>query len=472
MAPPRMLHERLSRVPAGDPLFAQVVDLAARHQITYIDDDCTLKVIPVVPRPFLLTFDQARAVRDICLELSRAVASVPALYLTHPGIRAVLPLDADEDAFLREVWSPGLARQTALLPRWDGDVDFSSPGSPRDLRFYEVNCCAVGGIHYSPATEEVVLEALTGRFPEVVAFGLNDDCRDLLVDNLSRHARAVRIAAPPSFAIVEDRRWETGITEAPTLLARYRKSGIRATFADPREITLRKGVLRAKGRPVDLLYRNIELRDLFLLERETGTRADGMREAFRTNRVVSGLAGEFDHKSLFEAFTDPKLARAFPASTRALFRRHVPWTRLLRERRTEDLHGRRVDLPAYVRRRQADLVMKPNRSCGGQGVTIGNHVSEAKWERVLAGALRHPDTWIVQERLPGLRTTAPIARAGRHESTAELYVALGFFPSRTGLGILGRASKSPVVNVMQGGGLISFLRYPPEKGRAAKDGKG
>ncbi|MBI5366927.1 MAG: hypothetical protein HZA54_07805 [Planctomycetes bacterium] len=467
MTPLATLDRHLRSLPKADPLFAQVLDLATRHEITYVDDACHKKVIPVVPRPFLLALDQARAVRDICLALGAEVARVPQLYLEHPGVRAALPIEPEEEAFLREVWSPALASYPALLPRWDADVDFSARRGVAAMKFYEVNCCAVGGLHYSTATEQVVLEALTGRYPELVALGLNDDSRDLLLDALSRHARAIGLrgangATGPSFAILEDNRWETGITEAETLVARYRKAGVRACFADPRNITWKNGVLRAHGRPVDLLYRNIELRDIFLLEQETGTRADGVREAFRANRVISGLAGEFDHKSLFEVFTDPVLARAFPAPARALFRRHVPWTRLIRERRTLGPAGRNVDLAGYIRRFPERLAMKPNRSCGGVGVTIGDSVSAAKWEATLAKALRRPDTWVVQDRLPGLRLEAPIAHhTGKHVESANLNLALGFFAGPTGLGILGRASKAPVVNVMQGGGLISFLRYSP-----------
>ena len=53
-----------------------------------------------------------------------------------------------------------------------------------------------------------------------------------------------------------------------------------------------------------------------------------IRRLFRENRIISSIAGDFDHKSCWEIFTDPQLtARYFQAEERQVFRRHIPWTR-------------------------------------------------------------------------------------------------------------------------------------------------
>ena len=130
----------------------------------------------------------------------------------------------------------------------------------------------------------------------------------------------------------------------------------------------------------------------------------------------------------------------------------------MRERKTPDPGGRRVDLAGYVRRARERLVMKPNRSCGGVGITLGDVVPRARWERVLERALAKPDTWVVQERIHPHAICAPIADPRGHVPPIVLFVAVGLFLGPGGLGLLGRASRKPIVNVMQGGGLIAFVR--------------
>ena len=101
--------------------------------------------------------------------------------------------------------------------------------------------------------------------------------------------------------------------------------------------------------------------------------------------------------------------------------------------------------------------MKPNRSCGGQGVTIGCIASAADWVRTLDSALQSPDTWIVQEFIPvPRRQTCRVAASGWFEPD-EVFAVYGAYGSPCGIGLCGRASHSPVVNVMQGGGMLAVL---------------
>ena len=101
--------------------------------------------------------------------------------------------------------------------------------------------------------------------------------------------------------------------------------------------------------------------------------------------------------------------------------------------------------------------MKPNRSCGGQGVTIGCVTSPSEWEHVLNDAIQTPNTWIVQELIPiPRRRTCRVNEAGRFEPE-EVFAVYGGYQSVGGVAFVGRASRSPVVNVMQGGGLLAVL---------------
>jgi uncharacterized circularly permuted ATP-grasp superfamily protein len=105
--------------------------------------------------------------------------------------------------------------------------------------------------------------------------------------------------------------------------------------------------------------------------------------------------------------------------------------------------------------------MKPNRSCGGQGVTIGRITSAADWDQTLAAALQSPNTWVAQQFIPiPRRRTCRVTANGRFEPD-EVFAVYGAYCSTSGCGFVGRASHSPVVNVMQGGGMLAVLGKLP-----------
>src|SRR5262249_45704289 len=145
-------------------------------------------------------------------------------------------------------------------------------------------------------------------------------------------------------------------------LARYYhdRYGLKVLHADPSELTLRGGEVCYNDEPVDLVYRDYEVRDLLALEKE-GKDVEPLRELFRQNRVISSIAAELDQKCCWEVLTDLRSARHFTADERQVFRRHVLWTRHLADRRTSLPDGQTGGLLDYVRREQEFLVLKPNR---------------------------------------------------------------------------------------------------------------
>src|SRR5205085_2847520 len=127
-----------------------------------------------------------------------------------------------------------------------------------------------------------------------------------------------------------------------------------------------------------------------------------MRTLFRQNRVVSSISAELDQKSIFELFTDPVLAeRLFTVEERQVMRRHVLWTRLLAPRFTTSPQGERIDLPEWARRERESLVLKPNRSYGGDGVVVGHTVDQGTWESTLDRALADTESrYVLQQASP------------------------------------------------------------------------
>jgi hypothetical protein len=159
------------------------------------------------------------------------------------------------------------------------------------------------------------------------------------------------------------------------------------------------------------------------LEHEHGQRLEGIRALFLQNRMVSAIGGDLDHKSCWEVLTSEELAaRYFSIAERQLFRRHVLWTRIVSERRTDTPDGP-MDLVEYVRDYREELVLKPNRGYGGAGVVLGAALSQSEWETLIEQALavqHDPHTEIgscrPRRRCPCISSPCSTSRGARTRS--------------------------------------------------------
>jgi uncharacterized circularly permuted ATP-grasp superfamily protein len=170
------------------------------------------------------------------------------------------------------------------------------------------------------------------------------------------------------------------------------------------------------------------------------------------------MAGDFDHKSCWEILTDPQFTQKyFNADERQVFRRHVLWTRVLTDRRATVADGESVDLLDYVRRDQEVLVLKPNRSYGGDRVLIGPSVETSEWEAAIQEAVTGDEQYVVQRlaRIPV--SEFPVVADDGSVSVEPFYTVMGFAPTKYGVATLGRASQKQVVNVAQRGGMCGVL---------------
>jgi hypothetical protein len=187
-----------------------------------------------------------------------------------------------------------------------------------------------------------------------------------------------------------------------------------------------------------------------------------MKALFRQNRIVSSITGDFDQKSCWEVLTDPDLTQAhFHADERQVFRRHIPWTRLLADCRTTLPDGREGDLLEYARREREHLVLKPNRAYGGSGVIIGPSSSQADWDWAVDLALVDENRWVVQQAVGLPVGEFPVLGLDGTPHVEPFYLVMGFCATRYGLSTLARASQKQVVNVAQRGGLCAVLIGQP-----------
>ena len=451
------LAEALTKLPAADVKRLDETLSAAclEREFTYDREEGGRTAINFLPMPvWLSTQDRA----ELC-KLGRTLRSILVQVLPyarkHPPIAQLLPLEPEEEAFLGRVHSKGHDEDPPLLFRLDVDIDFARPDWHESATFYEYNGSSVGGFYYSKASEMLLCEQVAATLEVPVPPRIEDGMPDLMLA-VMRH-QADRLGRRGlNIAYIEDRSWTTGITEGPSLAEYFNRAGARAIVVDPRELRLKDNDIWAGDLPIDIVYRNMEMRDLVAIEKAEG-HLRALEQAFARNQVVSSIWGDFDHKSLWEVLDTPEIGRQLTAAERHFLKKHIPWTRTLRHAFTRTPEGDRADLLEYVRTHRERLVIKPNRGCGGTGVTLGPAVTAAVWERTIETAQAEPGQWVVQGFVKNARRPFPMPAADGRLVLEDLYTAYGFLTTPTGFGCLGRASRSGVVNVSQGGGIFPVL---------------
>jgi hypothetical protein len=446
----------------------QMTAEAFRRSLTYMRDGVT-EAIRVMLRPTGIMPDQLAYLHFVSLTLINALKRLPDLYVQDFGIRAAVPLTPPEEKWLWDYWGPSQREQNPVIGRLDAVIDFTSPMWKDSLHFMEPNLSGVGGLHIIPVCEQMLADVVmpvVQRYDSGLVLETGQDLRELFIQEVFDHLDAIGHRGR-NICFLEPKYSGDGPMEQEALAAYYRdQHGLTVMHADPAELRLKNGEVFYEDQRVDVTYRDYEVGDLIALQDEEGLDLAPMRALFKSNRMISSLAGEFDHKSCWEVLTDPQYTQKyFTADERQVFRRHVLWTRVISDRRTSLPDGELGSLLEFARRDQDLLVIKPNRSYGGDGVLIGPSCSAGEWEAALQAALTSDrdgeGQWVVQRlaRIPVCEF--PVFGAGGDVCNEPFYTVMGLAPTRYGLAMLGRASQRQVVNVAQRGGLCGILVGKP-----------
>jgi hypothetical protein len=174
-------------------------------------------------------------------------------------------------------------------------------------------------------------------------------------------------------------------------------------------------------------------------------------------------------KAFFAVLTDGRNAKLFSSEEREIIERHVPWTRVVEDVKS-DYDGNPIELLRYVRKHQKNLVLKPSDEYGGKGVTLGWKVTAREWEKAIAEALpggkptEAHGCWIVQEKIPMRREPFPTIVTGGGVEFEKMLVDFAPYLFRGKLaGFLTRLSSTDLANVTSGGGQIPSYRVEPKK---------
>ncbi len=434
-----------------------VVAEAARREMVYMRDG-QLEVINIMLRPVGVFAEQLNYFHYVSLTLLGALKRMPELYLKDFKIREILPLEEGEARWLWDTWGSSHNQFHTVFGRLDALADLTGAFSKNSLAFIEPNLVGAGGVHLIPTTEEILMSTVLPAMLEV-APGLqlkqSSDLRDTFMRELHDHAEAI---GRPGCAIcfVDAKYSIDGPNEQETLTNYYRERGEEVYHVDPEELYLRGGEVYYENHRIDIVYRDYEVRELAEMETQ-GQNVRPMKHLFRQNQVISSMAGDFDHKSCFEVLTDPQFSQYFTMDERNVFRRHVLWTRLIHEGRTTDPTGELVDLLEFIRDNREILVIKPNRSYGGESILIGPSVTQREWDEAIERAVHEPGGWVTQRLAQIAIYEFPVVSETGAVTAAPFYVVIGLAPTKYGLSVLGRASQKQVVNVAQRGGMLAVF---------------
>lgn len=404
----------------------------------------------VHPFPLVLSQRDLHAIGWVSRRLMRIVEKVVDLYLADPAVRAYFGFPRPlEELVLAD---PGYRRHVNVArfdSFWDG----------KRLRFLELNTNGTAGMVLAERLGQLLLEKGPGR--EVLArhraraFPLRERLREALLDAW-REARHAPRGVPARTAIVD---W-TGVpteTEFFHLADDLRAHGLDTIVCDPGEMTYEGGRLRARGAPIDLVYRRLTTLDW--LERSPAL--EPLARAYRERAVV--MVGSFradvaHSKKLFAFLTDERWRDRFTYAERAVIDAHVPWTRVLRPERTlyeGELHA----LERLVLERREEFVLKPAQSFEGRGVVLGAETPPGRWAHEVSRRL--DGTHIVQQRVAAPARTFVLPRDGRVEAL-PLHLHLGqYMFGGTLAGFQAWASQELVISVHSTERAVPVIALPP-----------
>lgn len=417
-----------------------------------------------VLRPLLYSPAEWRYLTTRTELVLRAFDRLARVMLEDADLRAQAGLTRDEEHLVHVEHGYRTSIPTARLDSFfaRNPVTGDGPG-PRTLSFVEFNGESPASMAYSDVLGELFLELpISHAFSERYALHALPSKQPALDELLrvfyewqgNRHKL-------PDIAIVDWHGVPTA-SEFSLFVEAFAQNGISATICGPDEMEFRQGVLYAAGRPVDFVYKRVLITELL---QKYGL-AHPIIQALEAGAVciVNPFTCKLLHKKAsFAIASDERNAHLLTPAEQDAIQAHVPWTRIVEERKTLDAAGQEIDLLPWASANRERLVLKPNDEYGGKGVLIGWETEQTLWDAALATARHEPS--IVQERVeiayeefPSLADSGDVVLARRLVDSDPF-----LFQGERVQGCLCRLSSVTLLNVTAGGGSIVPVFVVEEK---------
>ena len=446
--------------------FAAFVAAQARAGLVHGDRPLCRHLTPIV-----LDAGRYRALGRAAELVTSALCRVARRAIVDGAYATLLGLDANERALA--AMDPGYPQALAV-----GRLD--ALATAEGFRFIELNADSPAGIADPllltrtllalPHVEGTLRDRADVR-PSAPHVGLLAGLRAVFAGWAARRGRSL---SPARIAIVDWTDVDTA-AEMDLLCELFAEAGISASFVDPEELAYDDaggGALRARGVPVDLVYRRVIAQELLA----RGGLDHPLVQAYRDGAVC--VANSFRTKLLnkkagFAILSDPAHAALFSAEERAAIAKTIPWTRRVRPGPVE-WAGRRRDLLELLATERERFVLKPNDEYGGKGVRLGWLTDAAEWETALAEAAAgdgERDLLIAQERTVPETVRLTTFEDGIVDEDVNYDLCPYLFAGRMG-GVIARVSRTAISNVSAGGGVAGVLIVGAGDGPARGSGLG
>jgi len=255
----------------------------------------------------------------------------------------------------------------------------------------------------------------------------------------------------PNIAIVD---WDGVSTSSEFEILRdfWLAQGYETIIANPFQLEYDGKILRVGDFEVDIFYKRVIIHEF--LEKFDETHP--LIRAYTDGNVcmANNFRSKIPHKKTsFTILSDEKHEWIFTKEQLELIRKHIPWTRRVRDSKTT-FEGKDVDLLELLRTRRENFILKPHDDYGGHGISFGWEHSASEWENLIEDALK--GCFIVQERVAVEKISIPTFDK---ELTME-NLNIDFDPFLFGGKVHGglvRLSSSSLVNVSAGGGETALV---------------
>ncbi len=408
---------------------------------------------PTFLKPYFVENADRQFISTITSMMAVGLEKIGRAYLQDGTFSDIIELDGREGELARiNPGYPGIQ----MVNRYD--LFFNQ--ETKDLKFLEFNCGDPSGMGWN----DDMLEIFCG-LPAVRKLA---ETYDLTVDRLlDSHHRALRrkyeqwclnkgMGTPvprPNIAIVC---WNesTILGDFHSIARYYSYLGYNSWFADPSEFDYDGKKLYLNGNHIHLIYRDA-LTDFINDEFWGGCQA--VIKAYKDGNVcmvnpITAATGDF--KAILEIMTEDKYFSMFTQEEVAAFKKHIPWTRMVRERKTI-FEGKEVDLIPFISQNKDLLALKPSAGYGGFGAVMGWLADQAEWDATIQKALTVGPTYVVQRKVEVPVDEFPIVEDGKLTGFEDRYVNINFWVHDGAFaGAFNRAAAGQIVNVHQGGGLM------------------
>lgn len=282
--------------------------------------------------------------------------------------------------------------------------------------------------HYRPKPHEKLLEALIADYRE---FGGKKK--------------------KPNIAIVDWKGVST-FSEFEILQEYFESRGNKTIICDPRQLEYNGKTLHVGQFEIDIFYKRVLIHE-FQHEFDA---ENPFSNAYRDGNIfmANSFRTKIPHKKAsFAVVGDERFRNLFTGEQLEMIRKHIPWTRRVREMKTKYKQDE-IDLIEYLRKNREKFLLKPNDDYGGSGIVLGWESSESEWENALANALQ--ESFVAQEKVPVEKINFPVYTD--EIRMEELLIDFDPFLFRGKVeGGLVRLSSSSLVNVAQGGGETALI---------------